>query len=128
VVVSGNPALLAVADPVRLEAALAHLVQNAIEASAPAEPVTIAMVREGDETGVEVTDTGAGMTADFVAGQLFRAFSSTKDNGFGIGAYEARALVAAMGGRIAVRSAPGEGSSFTIWLPAATGWAEARAA
>jgi len=128
VVVSGNPALLAVADPARLEAALAHLVQNAIEASAPAEPVTIAMVRDGDETGVEVTDTGAGMTADFVAGQLFRAFSSTKENGFGIGAYEARALVAAMGGRIAVRSAPGEGSSFTIWLPAATGWAEERAA
>ncbi len=128
VVVSGNPALLAVVDPARLEAALVHLVQNAIDASAPADPVTIAMVREDDETGIEVTDTGAGMTPEFVAGQLFRPFASTKDNGFGIGAYEARALVAAMGGRIAVKSAPGEGSRFTIWLPGATGWAEERAA
>lgn len=128
IVVSGNPALLAVADPARLEAALVHLVQNAIEASAPSEPVTIAIVRDGDETGIEVTDTGIGMSPDFVAGQLFRAFASTKENGFGIGAYEARALIAAMGGRIAVKSTPGEGSSFTVWLPGATGWAEERAA
>jgi putative PEP-CTERM system histidine kinase len=128
VVVSGNPALLAIADPARLETALAHLVQNAIEASAANEPVTMTMVRSDHETGVEVTDTGAGMTPDFIAGQLFRPFASTKENGFGVGAYEARALVAAMGGRIAVKSAPGEGSSFTIWLRGATGWAEERAA
>jgi putative PEP-CTERM system histidine kinase len=128
VVVAGNPSLLAVADPARLETALVHLVQNAIEASPPAEPVTLTMVRNGDETGVEVTDTGVGMSADFIASELFRPFASTKDTGFGIGAYEARALVAAMGGRIAVKSVPGEGSSFTIWLPGATGWAEERAA
>ncbi len=128
IIIAGDPRLLAVADPVRLEAALAHLVQNAIDASAPADPVTVAMQRNGDHTVIEVRDTGAGMTADFIAGQLFRPFASTKDNGFGIGAYEARALIAAMNGHIAVRSTAGAGSCFTINLPAATGWAEERAA
>ncbi len=128
VVVAGDPSLCAIADPARLEAALTHIVQNAIEASEPTDPVTITMVVDGDKTGVEVTDTGTGMTADFISGQLFRAFSSTKDNGFGVGAYEARALVSAMGGRIAVRSAPGLGSSFTIWLPAARALIGERAA
>lgn len=128
VIVAGDPALQAVADPVRLETALNQIVQNAMEASAPVEPVTIAMIRRGGEIGIEVSDRGKGMSADFIAGQLFRPFVSTKDNGFGIGAYEARALVVAMGGRLTVRSSPGVGSGFTIWLPCATGWAEERAA
>ncbi len=128
IVVAGDARLLAVADPARLEAALGHIVQNAIEASPPAEPVTIMLGRRGEETTIEIRDAGVGMSADFVAGHLFRPFASTKDNGFGIGAYEARALIAAMHGRLAVRSGIGEGSCFTITLPGATGWAEERAA
>jgi signal transduction histidine kinase len=59
------------------------------------------------------------MTADFVRGSLFRPFTSTKPGGFGVGAYEARALVSAMGGRIGIVTAPGEGTRMTIWLPGA---------
>ena len=59
------------------------------------------------------------MSADFIRARLFKPFASTKDGGFGIGAFEARALVAAMGGRIEVASREGEGSRFTVFLPLA---------
>ena len=49
------------------------------------------------------------MDGDFVRDRLFQPFASTKPGGFGIGAFEARSLIAAMGGRIDVDSRPGEG-------------------
>ena len=58
------------------------------------------------------------MTPEFIRTRLFQPFASTKEGGFGIGAFEARTLVAAMGGRIEVESRPGEGSRFTLFLPA----------
>ena len=128
VVLTGDTALFAVADPVRLEAALAHLVQNAIEASAASEPVTLAIKPDGAGTIIEITDKGCGMTPDFLHGQLFRPFASTKNGGFGIGAYEARALIVAMGGWLSVSSEPGVGTCFTIRLRGATGWVGERAA
>ena len=59
------------------------------------------------------------MDADFIQNQLFQPFASTKAGGFGVGSFEARALVLAMGGRLSVESRRGEGSRFTIHLPAA---------
>ena len=59
------------------------------------------------------------MDSDFVRNRLFQPFSSTKPGGFGIGSFEARSIVTAMGGRLAVDSKPGEGSQFTIYLPMA---------
>jgi putative PEP-CTERM system histidine kinase len=125
VIVAGNMALCAMADPVRLEGALGHLLQNAIDASDPAEPVTITVLNQGEETGIEIADKGHGMTLDFVRGQLFRPFASTKDGGFGIGAFEARTIIVAMGGRVTVDSEPGQGTRFMIWLPTPTRWHEA---
>jgi len=111
--------LAAFADPVRLEQALAHLVQNAIDASPAGVPVRITCAHGGGEAAIAVEDMGAGMSADFIRARLFKPFASTKDGGFGIGAFEARALVAAMGGRIEVASREGEGSRFTVFLPLA---------
>ena len=59
------------------------------------------------------------MSAEFVRTRLFQPFASTKEQGFGIGAYEARALVTAMGGRIEVDSREGEGSVFSLIFPRA---------
>jgi signal transduction histidine kinase len=56
------------------------------------------------------------MSSDFVRTRLFQPFASTKPTGFGIGAYEARALILAMGGRLEVESRAGEGTRFTLFL------------
>jgi len=114
VIVSGMRDALAVADAGRLEQALGHLIQNAVEASASGEPVSITVGR----ASIEVADRGAGMNAAFVRDHLFRPFVSTKQGGFGIGAFEARQVVQAMGGTLDVVSREGEGTRFTITLPA----------
>ena len=107
------------AQPGRLEQLLCHLVQNAGEASAPGQAVRIVVRREDALAVADVVDTGAGMTAAFVRDELFRPFASTKPGGFGVGAYEARQLVRRMGGDIRVESRVGEGTRFTVRLPAA---------
>lgn len=105
------------ADPVRLEQALAHLVQNAIDASPADAPVWIRVEQRGIEGVIEIIDHGTGMTAEFMRSRLFKPFASTKEGGFGIGAFEARSLIAAMGGRLDVESREQEGSRFTVTLP-----------
>lgn len=109
----------AMVDPVRLETALTHLLQNAIDASAPDAPVRLAVDGNGDDVWIAIEDSGVGMDENFVREKLFRPFSSSKAGGFGIGAFEARSLVAEMGGRVDVDSREGEGTRFTITLPAA---------
>ena len=116
---SGEEGIAAVADPVRLEQALSHLVQNGIDASDAGVPVRIAFSRRAGEAVIEIADRGAGMSADFIRARLFQPFASTKEGGFGVGAFEARSLVTAMGGRIEVESREGEGTRFTVFLPLA---------
>ena len=109
----------AVADPARLEQLLGHLLQNAIEASPPAAPITLRLIARGALAGVEVIDRGTGMSAAFIRDQLFKPFVSQKPGGFGLGAFEARQLAEAMGGRVEVESREGAGSCFRVLLPAA---------
>jgi putative PEP-CTERM system histidine kinase len=120
VVITGDQGVVAMADTVRLDQALGHLVQNAIDASPTNEPVTIHLSQTADEALIEVIDLGIGMSPAFVSEQLFKPFASTKETGFGIGSYEARSILIEMGGRIEVMSREGEGSRFTISLPLAT--------
>jgi putative PEP-CTERM system histidine kinase len=115
----GDASRWAVVDAAALEQAVGHLLQNAIEASEPADPVTIRVAAHGDCVAVTIVDHGCGMDGDFVRNRLFQPFSSTKPGGFGIGSFEARALLTAMGGRLRVDSRRGHGTTFTILLPAA---------
>jgi putative PEP-CTERM system histidine kinase len=116
---SGDLSLTASADQPRLEQALSHLVQNAIDASSADAPVRVSIESRDGEIAIDVADSGSGMSAEFVRTRLFQPFASTKDGGFGIGAFEARSLIAAMGGRLEVESHEGQGTRFTIFLPAA---------
>jgi putative PEP-CTERM system histidine kinase len=108
------------ADATRIETILNHLVQNAIEATSDGSPVRISASRQGQEIAIRVSDNGCGMTETFVANQLFKPFESTKDGGFGIGAYEARALAQSIGGNLRADSRVGKGTRMTVLLPAAT--------
>jgi putative PEP-CTERM system histidine kinase len=112
----GDGGVDVIADPLGLEQAIGHLLANAVEASPAGEPVTVRVGHSGGEARVEISDTGPGMEADFIANRLFAPFASTKPNGFGIGAFEARSLVHAMGGRLTVESRPAAGTRFTITL------------
>jgi len=114
----GDTSVEALVDAGALEQAVGHLIQNALDASS-GEPVTVRVESENDSVTIAISDKGVGMDGDFVRNRLFQPFASSKPGGFGIGAFEARALITAMGGRIAVDSRPGRGTTFTITLPAA---------
>lgn len=111
--------LFVLADPSRVETIIGHLVQNAIEATPDGAPVKITCRAQGNQAAVNIIDTGIGMSESFIADQLFKPFESTKKSGFGIGAYEARALALSMGGNLRVNSRPGKGTVFTLLLPSA---------
>nr|MBP6434654.1 ATP-binding protein [Sphingorhabdus sp.] len=114
-----SPGLLAMADAGRVETILNHLVQNAIDATEDGAPIRVSASRQDDWVAIRVTDKGSGMTEAFVADQLFKPFESTKSGGFGIGAYEARALAQSLGGHLHVDSRVGKGTRMTLLLPAA---------
>jgi putative PEP-CTERM system histidine kinase len=119
VVLAGDTRIAALAEPARLEQALGHLVQNAIDASPENEPVTLRMIELNDGPAIEVIDKGCGMSASFIETSLYKPFASTKDGGFGIGAFEAKSIIAEMGGQMRVVSRPERGTTFTIVLPSA---------
>ncbi len=123
---SGQPVELIEAEPCMiagqgdlLEQALVHLIQNGIDASGPDKPVLVRVATERFHGLIEVVDSGCGMSAEFIRTSLFKPFVSTKPGGFGIGAYEARELIRAMGGTLTVESRERLGSRFTIRLPLA---------
>jgi putative PEP-CTERM system histidine kinase len=107
------------ADGGALGQAIGHLLHNAVDASPPGAPIVVRVDRDADSVTIAIIDQGEGMDADFVRNRLFQPFASTKDGGFGVGAFEARSLVAAMHGRLTVDSRPGRGSRFLITLPLA---------
>ena len=104
-------------DPDALEQALVHLVQNAIEAGPDSSPVFLDLRIDTAGAHIEVIDNGCGMSPEFIRTRLFKPFHSSKQGGFGIGAFEARELVRAMGGRLDVESREGIGTRFQITLP-----------
>ena len=118
IVVSCVPCLV-LANREALEQALVHLVQNAIEASADGMPVFLDLRAEDAHAVIEIVDSGGGMSPEFIRTRLFKPFHSSKPGGFGIGAFEARELVRAMGGRVDVESREGLGTRFRVILPLA---------
>jgi putative PEP-CTERM system histidine kinase len=108
-----------VANAESLEQVLVHLIQNGLDASDGKSPVFLSLTGDGLNARYEVVDTGSGMSPEFVRSKLFKPFVSTKQDGFGIGAFEARELVRAMRGRLEVESREGLGSRFIVRMPLA---------
>jgi signal transduction histidine kinase len=111
------------ADPVALRRILENLVSNAVDAL-EGRPgcVTLAseLARNGAEPRVRlsVSDTGRGMSREELD-RAFDDFRTTKPEGTGLGLSVVRRLVADLGGTIRVETGPGQGSTFTVELPAA---------
>ena len=117
------------ADPFRIEQALVNLVVNARDAMPTGGTLTIATANAhaSDHAApsslvLSVADTGIGMTAE-VKRRIFEPFFTTKPPGAGtgLGLPSAYRVVQNCGGTIEVKSEPGEGTTFLITLPVATG-------
>jgi putative PEP-CTERM system histidine kinase len=121
----GRAVAIEIAEPVltrghedRVERVLGHMVDNALDATAEnSGTVSVALAREGSHAKVTITDTGVGMTEEFVRSRLFRPFNSTKTHGMGIGSYESWQYIQEIGGSLAVDSQPGRGTVITVLLP-----------
>ena len=111
--------LLVRGDAGRLEQMLAHLLQNAIDASPAGAPIRFDVAVIDTQLVITLVDHGHGMSARFMRDELFQPFHSSKPGGFGIGAFEAREIARSHGGRLDVDSREGEGTCFTITLPLA---------
>jgi putative PEP-CTERM system histidine kinase len=102
----------------KLASVVSHLITNAQDATSP--PGTIA-VEVGELDGralVEVRDTGVGMSEEFIRKRLFKPFDTTKGYaGMGIGVYQAREVIRALGGEMRVKSSLGVGTTVSILLP-----------
>lgn len=105
------------AERERLTRAIGHLLQNALEATPSSGQVTLRGREESGQAVIEIIDTGSGMDEAFIRTRLFQPFDSTKGAGMGIGAYECRETLRALGGSIEVDSTPGGGTRFRLALP-----------
>ena len=105
-------------DPEAFDAVAAHLLDNAIEASPNGAPVRVDIRYEAMSTVIDIVDEGEGMSPEFIRDELFRPFASTKNQGHGIGVYQARELLREAGGDLLVLSRVGSGTTMRLLLPA----------
>ena len=110
-----------VAEKDRLSNVIAHLIENAQQATCDDGQVLVSLDREGETCVIEIRDSGHGMDADFIRNRLFKAFDTTKGNaGMGIGMYESRDFIRQLHGDIQVQSEPGEGTTVSLYIPASS--------
>ena len=121
------------ADPGQIEQVIINLVVNSRDAMPDGGQITIRTARvngvaagppppsplpPGDYVALTVSDTGVGMTPE-VQAHLFEPFFTTKEpgKGTGLGLATIHGIVTQAGGQVAAVSAPGQGATFTVYLP-----------
>jgi len=113
----------ALADPLRVRQIVMNLVTNAHVYTAEGGTVTVRLEGDASATRIAVSDTGRGMSADEVGRVFDRFFRGApvdqRGPGTGLGLSIVRSLVDMHGGSVQVESSLGQGSTFTVTLPAA---------
>ncbi|HBL12442.1 MAG TPA: two-component sensor histidine kinase [Cyanobacteria bacterium UBA11162] len=111
------------ADRDRLKQVLLNLIDNAVKYSESGQPVTLKVDRQDEQVKIEVWDQGRGIPLSQQA-RIFERFYRGDENrsrstgGTGLGLSIVKTLVEGMGGQVTVRSQLGQGSVFTVILPA----------
>jgi len=111
------------ADPESVETMLSNLVSNGLKYSARGTDITVIVREEAGWVEIDVVDQGIGISKEEMA-KLFRPFGrldsalSAGIDGTGLGLHLSRNIARSLGGDIKVHSQPGEGSTFTLRLPA----------
>ena len=108
-------------DRNRMRQVLANLIDNAVKYTPTGGIVEIAAHSESGDAVATVSDTGVGIPAEELPriwDRLYRGDKSRSTRGLGLGLSLVKAIVAAHGGRVDVRSRPGAGSTFELRLPA----------
>ena len=107
-------------DPRWTPEALYNLVDNAVKYTPPGGSVVLSAALTESFCRVDVADTGPGIPESEQAaifGRFARGAAARGTEGLGIGLYLARQIAAGQGGYIRVKSAPGQGSVFSLYLP-----------
>jgi len=113
-------------DEAALRRVFQNLLGNAIKYGAPGGWVGVRAVARGSTVDVAVTDRGIGIAAadqEKIFDPFYRApdVVAAQIQGAGLGLSLVKRIVEAHGGRIAIESVPGQGSTFTVTLPVAAG-------
>jgi two-component system, NtrC family, sensor kinase len=105
-------------DPTLVRHVLTNLVSNAVDAMPDGGRLAVRAERRGAQLALAVADTGPGIGPE-ERKRIFEPFYTTKPRGkgTGLGLAISREITNALRGRIEVESAPGEGSTFTLWIP-----------
>lgn len=111
---AGNLQLLA--DPERMSQAIVNLLSNALRATEKGGRVSIDVAPLAEELKIVIEDSGSGIGQEHLP-LIFERFYHGPRGGMGIGLTIVKELVKAQGGRIEVKSALGQGSSFSLFFP-----------
>ncbi|HEU5100117.1 MAG TPA: HAMP domain-containing sensor histidine kinase [Roseiflexaceae bacterium] len=106
------------AHAAELREVLVNLIINAVAAMPSGGSLTLRAFAADDRVVLEVIDTGRGIAREHQAA-IFQPFTTTREGGRGLGLSVSQAIVESYGGTLTVRSAPGQGATFALALPAA---------
>ncbi|HYR10530.1 MAG TPA: PAS domain-containing sensor histidine kinase, partial [Longimicrobium sp.] len=126
----GGPPMPIYTDPVRVRGVLGNLLSNALKYTPPPGRITLGIERvargarpgPGEWVAAHVRDNGPGIPLDAresIFGEFHRLHSAEQASGHGLGLAISRLIARLLGGDLLVSGEPGEGATFSLWLPAA---------